>query len=411
MTFPTKMGVNTSPEVPAGANVEKNIKCNFANVNPTAKPDWEPLLAEQGKAATATDTLPSTNGNDEIAVFYCKRCREPLFEANNLSQHAEGMHEISRRKKWKDAHTNKKAASSSTESETQCLSYFLLEAPVWMLKEEGPNSESFVSEVEGKIVCPNHRCAAKFGNYAWSGAQCSCGTWICPAIQVPKSKVDKRFLLASKVPERIRPNATPSQESEDQVVIEESHDYKDSFNMESLILDPQNKMGSAENGKTASSPDVREMDDKSVTYEAKLKELLENHRKWLHAVRDGDITAMKTFLSTAYCSLETVRGKELIGLDIVAKNLEETASNLSGRIRILSEPVALEESPKAKRKSGKRDDDEDEDEEIRLPVAIGSKGVFGVLAGEGDEIKTRVSETIWWNTKENQAVQIIRAKT
>lgn len=42
--------------------------------------------------------------------------------------------------------------------------------------------------VEGKFGCP--KCDTKIGTWNWSGAQCSCGTWVVPAIQVPRSKVD-----------------------------------------------------------------------------------------------------------------------------------------------------------------------------------------------------------------------------
>jgi dual specificity phosphatase 12 len=41
---------------------------------------------------------------------------------------------------------------------------------------------------EGKFHCPT--CNAKVGNWIWSGTQCSCGTWVVPAIQIPKGKVD-----------------------------------------------------------------------------------------------------------------------------------------------------------------------------------------------------------------------------
>jgi len=47
-----------------------------------------------------------------------------------------------------------------------------------------------LEDQEGKLVCPN--CDTRFGSYVWSGDQCSCGFWVVPAIQVPKSKVDPR---------------------------------------------------------------------------------------------------------------------------------------------------------------------------------------------------------------------------
>jgi len=51
------------------------------------------------------------------------------------------------------------------------------------------------SEADGKIICP--KCKCRLGTYNWAGAQCSCGQWITPAIQLTKSKVDLRESLIS----------------------------------------------------------------------------------------------------------------------------------------------------------------------------------------------------------------------
>ncbi|KXS17897.1 hypothetical protein M427DRAFT_54144 [Gonapodya prolifera JEL478] len=45
-------------------------------------------------------------------------------------------------------------------------------------------------EQDGRIDCPNARCGAKLGSWAWAGAQCSCGTWVTPGFAVQKGKVD-----------------------------------------------------------------------------------------------------------------------------------------------------------------------------------------------------------------------------
>ena len=42
---------------------------------------------------------------------------------------------------------------------------------------------------EGDLHCP--KCACRVGAYAWYGAQCACGAWVAPAIQVTKSRVDE----------------------------------------------------------------------------------------------------------------------------------------------------------------------------------------------------------------------------
>ncbi|GFP95549.1 dual specificity protein phosphatase 12 [Phtheirospermum japonicum] len=42
--------------------------------------------------------------------------------------------------------------------------------------------------LEGKLLCAH--CEARLGNFNWSGIQCSCGSWITPAFQLHKSRVD-----------------------------------------------------------------------------------------------------------------------------------------------------------------------------------------------------------------------------
>jgi dual specificity phosphatase 12 len=42
--------------------------------------------------------------------------------------------------------------------------------------------------VESKLQCV--KCEARLGNFNWAGMQCSCGTWVNPAFQLHKSRVD-----------------------------------------------------------------------------------------------------------------------------------------------------------------------------------------------------------------------------
>jgi dual specificity phosphatase 12 len=50
--------------------------------------------------------------------------------------------------------------------------------------------ESNLSEMSGKLNCPNPKCAAKVGSFDWCGSKCACGAWIAPAFHMIKSKVD-----------------------------------------------------------------------------------------------------------------------------------------------------------------------------------------------------------------------------
>ena len=42
--------------------------------------------------------------------------------------------------------------------------------------------------VEEKLVC--YSCGTRVGALRWAGGQCSCGTWVCPAIVLYKKSVD-----------------------------------------------------------------------------------------------------------------------------------------------------------------------------------------------------------------------------
>lgn len=53
-------------------------------------------------------------------------------------------------------------------------------------EEEAPSE----SPLAGRLTCPNKTCGANIGKFAWPGMQCSCGTWVVPAIALAKARVD-----------------------------------------------------------------------------------------------------------------------------------------------------------------------------------------------------------------------------
>ena len=101
--------------------------------------------------------------------YACRKCRTILFGQDQLEDppHVPMLHSFSRK------------IANGTSS--QCESLFLGNGLDWM--------GDISSTVEGKFMCP--KCKTKIGHWRWAGAQCSCGTWVTPAIQVPFSKVDK----------------------------------------------------------------------------------------------------------------------------------------------------------------------------------------------------------------------------
>ena len=85
-----------------------------------------------------------------------------------------------------------------------CTSHFLESE---LAVERHILADELASEHQGDLVCS--KCAARYGSFNWSGAQCSCGAWVSPAIQVTKSKVDESgssvvapVLMAARMPTR-----------------------------------------------------------------------------------------------------------------------------------------------------------------------------------------------------------------
>lgn len=110
----------------------------------------------------------------ENFVFRCKKCRKPLFQQCNINPH-----DVDETKCFR-SHAQKVTVLKQNNS-IQCSSYFL-EPIKWM-------EDSIVGHLNGKLECPH--CNFKLGRFNWSGARCSCGMWITPALQVHASNVDK----------------------------------------------------------------------------------------------------------------------------------------------------------------------------------------------------------------------------
>ncbi len=141
-------------------------------------------------------------------VFACRRCRAPLFRPSLLAQHAAGAQSFAYRRVQKDrreAAGGGGGAGAAREEEgeeggsggggggragARCTSHFLSEAVQWM--------EAASKDVEGKLNCPG--CGARLGTLAWAGSQCSCGSWVNPAIQIQKKAVEEKRVLAPLPP-------------------------------------------------------------------------------------------------------------------------------------------------------------------------------------------------------------------
>ncbi|KAK7977770.1 tyrosine-protein phosphatase yvh1 protein [Apiospora saccharicola] len=70
-------------------------------------------------------------------------------------------------------------------------------------KNKGPCGHIFVETLswmrpaledgalEGRLTCPNTKCTALVGRFAWQGLRCNCGEWVCPTFSLKRSAVDE----------------------------------------------------------------------------------------------------------------------------------------------------------------------------------------------------------------------------
>jgi dual specificity phosphatase 12 len=116
--------------------------------------------------------------NPSLPIFACRICRTPLLDQSHLAmEHVQNLHSFRRLSNATVTATNSKISPSRP-----CQSLFCDESVLHWL------SSSSSSLLEGRLSC--FKCSNKLGHWKWSGSQCSCGTWVVPAIQIPLSKVD-----------------------------------------------------------------------------------------------------------------------------------------------------------------------------------------------------------------------------
>jgi dual specificity phosphatase 12 len=114
-------------------------------------------------------------------TFACRMCRTVLLDASHLAEdHIQNQHTF-----------RNGAHKYTTTGGSRCQSLFCDESVLEWLAPRGAEYDA-----EGKLSCP--KCSFKVGHYNWSGAQCSCGTWVVPAIQIPLGKVDVILPLSER---------------------------------------------------------------------------------------------------------------------------------------------------------------------------------------------------------------------
>ncbi|XP_008786853.2 dual specificity protein phosphatase 12-like [Phoenix dactylifera] len=131
--------------------------------------------ADPGLAVESSSSEQASKGDKKRTVYRCKKCRRIVALQDNVVSHVPGEGETCF--EWQK---RKSGNPFNRFQEPECSSLFV-EPLKWMTSvEEGA--------LEGKLSCIH--CDARLGYFNWSGIQCSCGSWITPAFQIHKSKVD-----------------------------------------------------------------------------------------------------------------------------------------------------------------------------------------------------------------------------
>ncbi|KAI0874232.1 protein-tyrosine phosphatase-like protein [Hypoxylon argillaceum] len=92
----------------------------------------------------------------------CKKCRRTLATPNFLVSH-----------------------TPTGEAASPSCAHIFIDTLSWMrpMLEEGA--------LDGRLICPNSKCGATVGRFAWQGLQCTCKQWVVPAFSLNRSRVDE----------------------------------------------------------------------------------------------------------------------------------------------------------------------------------------------------------------------------
>lgn len=140
------------------------------------------------------DELPRDSGayeGEKVTEIRCRKCRRMLATTPFINPHDQDT---------------KKNTNPSTEG-LDCAHIFL-HPLTWMRPCLFPGADASTASLScsdggglagtatdeaplsGRLTCPNPKCEANVGKFAWQGLRCSCGKWVVPAIGVARARVD-----------------------------------------------------------------------------------------------------------------------------------------------------------------------------------------------------------------------------
>ncbi|KAJ5645824.1 dual specificity phosphatase [Penicillium lividum] len=113
---------------------------------------------------------------DNIEVeIKCRKCRRGIASS-----------------KYIISHEQEKRSNARADSNADCAHIFL-HPMKWMSSSLFPSAGGQYSgdaPLSGRLSCPNRTCGSNIGKFAWQGMQCSCNSWVVPALCLTKARVD-----------------------------------------------------------------------------------------------------------------------------------------------------------------------------------------------------------------------------
>lgn len=112
---------------------------------------------------TTSDPAPGGMSKPDIDVK-CRKCRRLIAKSSFIIPHSPPPHR---------------------DPKNEGCAHIFLHPLSWMKGTLGSGT------LEGRLTCPNPKCGANIGKFAWQGLRCSCGGWVTPGFGVGKAKVDE----------------------------------------------------------------------------------------------------------------------------------------------------------------------------------------------------------------------------
>lgn len=122
-----------------------------------------------GERDPTTTDLPDGTSKPQDVEIKCRKCRSLLARGNFRADH-----------------------EPAEAKDAKACAHIFLHPLSWMkpVLAEG--------QLDGRLSCPNAKCGANIGKFAWQGMRCSCGGWVTPGFAVIRVKVDEAIARPGK---------------------------------------------------------------------------------------------------------------------------------------------------------------------------------------------------------------------